>query len=132
MREQADAAERRKDDEEKDEAEDEEEEEEEAEEEAVDDGDDDEGAKPKKKKAPAKKKAAPKKAKAPAKPRTRTPKIVRMKIVWVVYSNSHAVLQEFPYPQKAEAEAYLEKVTNDKKSGGPFFLQPLKKPMDKE
>ena len=138
LREQGEAAERKKkkkddDLEDKDE---EEEEDEDAEEEASgdddggdDDGDDDDDKPKKKKKAPAKKKAAEKK---PAKPRTRAAKIVRMKMVWVVYSNSHQPLEEFPYPKKREAEAYLEKVTNDKKSGGPFFLQPLKKPMDKD
>ena len=137
LREQNEAADRVKDDEkpeEGEEVEDEEEDEEEAEEaatadeDAAGDADDDDEEKPKKK---AKKKAAPKK-KAPAKPRTRTAKVVRMKVVWAVYSNSHQLLQEFAYPNKADAEAYLEKVTNDKKSGGPFFMQPLKKPMDKE
>lgn len=140
LREQSDVAERKKKkkkDEEGEEKDEEEDEEEDAEEEASgddeegggdDDGDDDD--KPKKKKKPvAKKKVAEKK---PAKPRSRSAKIVRMKVVWVVYSNSHQPLEEFPYPKKRDAEAYLDKITNDKKSGGPFFLQPLKKPMDKE
>lgn len=149
LREQGEAAERTKKakDEEKDETEeetdeddeeDEDGEEEGGEEEAAEadgdaddegDGDDDEDEKPKKK---AKKKPVAKKAKAPTKPRTRAAKVVRMKMVWAVYSNSHALLQEFAYPAKADAEAYLKKVTEDKKSGGPFFLQPLKKPIEKE
>lgn len=140
LREQSEAAERKKrkkKDDDKDESEEEEEEEEEEDEAAAadddggdDDDDDDEDEKPKKKKkAAAKKKVAEKK---PAKPRTRTAKIVRMKVVWVVYSNSHQPLEEFPYPKRREAEAYLDKITNDKKSGGPFFLQPLKKPMEKD
>jgi hypothetical protein len=143
LREQGDAAERKKkkkkDDDTEETEEEEEEEDEDADEEASGDdegggdddgGDDDDEDKPKKKKkAVAKKKVAEKK---PAKPRSRSAKVVRMKVVWVVYSNSHQPLEEFPYPKKKDAEAYLEKVTNDKKSGGPFFLQPLKKPMEKD
>ena len=138
LREQGEAAERKVKNKEKDEAEEEEEDEEDEEEdgdeeeasgEDDDDGDsDDEDAKPKKK---TKKKAAAPKKKAPAK-RTRAAKVVRMKVVWAVYSNSHQLLQEFAYPKKNEAEAYLKKVTEDKKSGGPFFMQPLKKPMEKD
>ncbi len=151
LREQGDAAERKKkkkddDVEEKDEEEEEDEEDEDGDEEASGDeeggeadadaeegGDDeDDEDKPKKKKkvaAAAKKKPA---AKKPTKPRSRSAKVVRMKVVWVVYSNSHQPLEEFPYPKRKDAEAYLDKVTNDKKSGGPFFLQPLKKPMEKD
>jgi hypothetical protein len=140
LREQGEVAERKKKkkDEDAEEKDEEEEEDEDADEEASgedegggddDDGDDDD-EKPKKKKKPiAKKKVAEKK---PAKPRSRSAKVVRMKVVWVVYSNSHQPLEEFPYPKKKDAEAYLDKVTNDKKSGGPFFLQPLKKPMEKD
>ena len=149
LREQGDAAERKKkkkddDVEEKDEEEEEDEEDEDGDEEAAgeDEGgeadaeeggdEDDDEEKPKKKKkaaAAAKKKPA---AKKPTKPRSRSAKVVRMKVVWVVYSNSHQPLEEFPYPKRKDAEAYLDKVTNDKKSGGPFFLQPLKKPMEKD
>ncbi len=148
LREQGDAAERKKkkkddDVEEKDEEEEEEEEDEDGDEEASgdeeggeadaeeggDEDDDEEKPKKKKKVAVAKKKVA---AKKPTKPRSRSAKVVRMKVVWVVYSNSHQPLEEFPYPKRKDAEAYLEKVTNDKKSGGPFFLQPLKKPMEKD
>ena len=141
LREQTEAAERKgksktkAEDKEEVEDEEEEEEDEDAEDEAsgdeeaeAGDDDDDDDDKPKKK---AKKKVAAPKKKAPAK-RTRTPKIVRMKVVWAVYSNSHALLQEFAYPKKKDAENYLDKITNDKKSGGPFFMQLLKKPMEKE
>lgn len=147
LREQSEAAERLKEEEEKDESEEDEEDDDEEEEdgaedeasgddaEADDDGDDDDddddAPKKKKKKKVVKKKPVAKAKKAPAK-RTRTPKVVRMKVVWAVYSNSHSIVEEFPYPKKAEAEAYLAKITNDKKSGGPFFLQPLKKPFDKD
>jgi hypothetical protein len=128
LREQNEAADRKKDDD-KDEADEEEEEEEPEEAASADDEGDEEKPKPKKKKAAVKKPAKPK---APAKPRSRAAKVVRMKVVWAVYSNSHALVEEFPYPQKADAEALLAKLTADKKSGGPFFLQPLKKPLDKE
>jgi hypothetical protein len=129
------AAERRKQDEDVDEVEDEEdgdEEDDDEEAEASDadadeegeEGEDDEEPKPKKKpKAPAK----PKVTKA----RTRTPKVTRMKVVWSVFNNSHQVIEEFDYPHKKEAEELVAKLTADKKSGHPFFLQPVKKPMEK-
>lgn len=128
LREQGEAADRAKDDDDKGDEEEEAEPEEEAS--GDDEGDEDGGKKKPKKKKPAAKKPA--KPKAPAKPRSRAAKIVRMKVVWAVYNNSHTLIEEFPYPQKSDAEALLAKITTDKKSGGPFFLQPLKKPMDKE
>lgn len=81
-------------------------------------------------------KAKPKK-KAPAKPRvtksrSRAAKVTRMKVVWGVFSNSHQMVEEFDYPNKKDAEELAAKLTGDKKSGHPFFLQPVKKPMDKE
>jgi hypothetical protein len=134
------AAERRKSDDDTDETEDEEEsEDEESEDEESDelseesdegeegegDGDDEEAPKPKpkpKKKAPAKPKAT--------KSRTRTPKVTRMKVVWGVFNNSHQVVEEFDYPRKREAEEMVARLTADKKSGHPFFLQPVKKPLE--
>ena len=124
------AAERRKTDDEVDETEGEEDEDEEADEEeeagasdAEEEGDEEEEEKPKKKKAPAKPKAA--------KPRTRTPKVTRMKVVWGVFNNSHQMVEEFEYPRKQDAEELVAKLTADKKSGHPFFLQPVKKPIEK-
>ena len=141
LREQSDAAERRKRDEELDETEDEEEDEDEDEEDeenddseaSADDEDEDSDDEDEDEPRPKKKKAV--KAKAPAKPRatksrSRTPKTVRMRQVWAVYSNSHQVIEEFDYPQKKAAEELVAKLTNDKKPGHPFFLQPLKKPME--
>jgi len=132
LREQGEAADRAKSEDDREDADEAEDEEPEADADASgdDDGEDGEGKKKPKKKKPAAKKPA--KPKAPAKPRSRAAKVVRMKVVWAVYSNSHSLVEEFPYPQKAEAEALLAKITADKKSGGPFFLQPLKKPMEKE
>jgi hypothetical protein len=140
LREQSDAAERKKPEDEVEETEDEEEddedEEEEEDSEAAEsddsdeegDEDDDDEEKPKPKK---KKKAAPK-PRAPRPSRARTPKIVRMRIVWGVFNNSHQMVQEFEYPNRKQAEELAHKLTNDKKSGHPFFLQPVKKPIEKE
>ena len=140
LREQGEAAERQKPEDEVDETEDEDEDEDEdeededaeaaevdaeAEEEGDEDEDEEEKPKPKKKKAPAK-------PKAPRPSRARTPKVVRMRVVWGVFNNSHQVVQEFDYPKKADAEELAAKLTADKKSGHPFFLQPLKKPIEKE
>ncbi|MFO0850822.1 MAG: hypothetical protein U0871_20040 [Gemmataceae bacterium] len=122
LRAQAEAAEAREKDTE--EAEDEEVEEE-ADADADDDGGDDEDA-PKKKKA--KPKAAPK-AKKPAAPRkTRAPKEVRMKAVWVVFDNGSKRLKEFPYPQKSDAEKFLAEKIEEKK--GTFYISLIKEPLD--
>ena len=55
-----------------------------------------------------------------------------MKMMWGVFSNSHQVIEEFDYPKKKDAEELAAKLTADKKQGHPFFLQPIKKPMEKE
>jgi hypothetical protein len=117
LRAQAEAAEAREKD---DEVEEEEAEEEEAGDEEG--GDDEEAPKPKKavaKKAPAKK---------PAAKRTRAPKEVRMRAVWVVFDNASKRVKEFPYPQKAEAEAFLAEKIEEKK--GTFYLSMVKEPME--
>jgi hypothetical protein len=116
LRDQAEAAEtREKDDEE-------------PEEEADDEGGDDDGEAKPKKKAPAKKKpaaAAPKKA--PAK-RTRVPKEVRMKAVWVVFDNASKRVDTFPYSQRGDAEELLAKKQEEKK--GTFYISLVKEPME--
>jgi hypothetical protein len=136
-----DAAERRKEDEEPDEEEEEEgdedeeeegdEEEEEAaagdeeeEEAAAGDEDDEEEPKPKKKKK--KKVVAPPKEKK--KTRTRTPKVVRMRVVWGVFSNSHQCVATYEYPRKAEAEQHAARLMADKRST--HFIQPVKEPWE--
>jgi hypothetical protein len=120
LRDQSDAAEVR----EGDEAEVEEEEEDEVEASDEEGGDDEESPKPKKK-------AAVKKApavKKPAAKRTRTPKEVRMKAVWVVFDNASKRVDTFPYPQKSEAEALLARKQEEKK--GTFYLSLVKEPLD--
>jgi hypothetical protein len=122
LRDQAEAAESREKDD------DEQEEEAAADDEAGDEdaGDDDGEAKPKaKKKAPAKKKpaAAPKTTK-----RTRVPKEVRMKAVWVVFDNASKRVDTFPYSQKSDAEALLARKQEEKK--GTFYISLVKEPME--
>jgi hypothetical protein len=131
---EVEAFERRKDeDETKDEEGDDEEEEEGDEEEAEagespgdeEDGDEDEEA-PKKK--PKKEPKAKPKAKAKAKPRTRTPKIVRMKVVWGVFNNSNQRVATYEYPQRKQADEHAAKLMTDKRST--HFVQPVKEPIE--
>jgi hypothetical protein len=127
-----DAAEQRgkREDEEQDETEDEETEgaeDEEAEgddEAAAEDEDEVEGEE----EAPAKKKKAP--AKPKAKPRTRTPKVTRMKVIWGVFNNSNQRVATFDYPKRKEADDHAAKLTADKKST--HFVQPVKEPMEEK
>jgi hypothetical protein len=87
---------------------------------------DDEGeegeAKPK---AKAKKKVAAKKA--PAKPRKKVAKVVRKRVVWVVYDNSSKKIQQFDYIHKDDAIALAEKLKTEKKQT--YFVQPVKEEM---
>lgn len=78
---------------------------------------------PKKKRKP----AAPKEAKPK---RTRTPKLVRQRVIWGVFNNSNARVQTFPYPQKQEADDYARKMMADK--GSTFFVQPIKEPIEEK
>jgi hypothetical protein len=124
-----DAAERRKQEGEEAEDEELEDEEDEDEEEASDEeggeaGDEEEEA-PAPAKKPAKKKAAPKE---PKPKRVRTPKVVRQKVVWVVFNNSNQKVASFDYPKKKEAEEHAAKLSADKKST--FFVQPVKEAME--
>src|SRR5262245_44981281 len=124
-----DAAEaRRKEEEERDEEgeeEGEEEEEEETaeadEEEEAGDEDDEEAPVKKKKKAPVKE-AKPK--------RVRTPKVVRMRVVWGVFNNSNQRVATYDYPKKTEAEEHAKRLMTDKKQT--FFIQPIKEPIEEK
>lgn len=73
--------------------------------------------------APVKKKAAAKK-KAEPKPRKKTVKVVRKRVVWVVYDNSSKKIAQFDYTKKAEADALAEKLKTEKKQT--YFVQPFK------
>lgn len=99
----------------------------EEEEEESDDGDDDEGGKKKKAKAKAKPKKAPA-AKKPATKRTRAPKEVRQKAIWVVFDNASKRVGTFAFNQKDDAEALLASKQEEKK--GTFYLNLVKEPME--
>jgi len=118
--------------EEEEEGEDEDEEEaveEEADEEAaaeVDEGEDEEEEeKPKKKK-----KKEPKEPKPKAKPRSRAAKVVRMKVVWGVFSNSNQRVAAYEYPKRKDADDHAARLTADKKST--HFVQPVKEPIEEK
>ena len=140
-----DAAERRKGDDEEvvdeeAETEDEEEEDEEEEEKSEEEGegeaepsDEDEEAAPKPKKKAAKPAKAPKAPKAPkaAKPkRTRAAKVVRMRLIWGVFNNSHQCVATYEYPKRKDAEAHAAKLTADKKNT--HFVQPVKEAIEEK
>ena len=115
------ATEKRKGQDDEDEHEDEADEELEAEADSGDDkGDDEAEAKPKKK------------AVKPAKPRarTRTPKLSRMKVVWVVFSNTNQRVAAYEYPKRHEAEEHAARLMGEKKST--FFVQPVKEPIEEK
>ena len=135
---EVEAFERRKDDDEEGEEEEEEDEDEEGDEdeeeaegegegeedeEAEGDEDDEEAPKPKKKKAPAK-------PKPKAKPRARTAKVVRMRVVWGVFNNSHQMVASYEYPKRQDANAHAARLTGEKRST--HFVQPVKEPIVEE
>lgn len=78
-----------------------------------------------KKKAVKPKKKAVKKA--PAKPRKKTVKVVRKRVVWVVYDNSNKKIAQFDYIKKDDAVALKEKLMTEKKQT--YFVQPVKEEM---
>ena len=119
-----DAAERRKQEEEEDVEGDEEETNESDEEtESEDEGDEEEVA-PKKKKKPAPKEPKPK--------RTRAAKQVRMKVVWGVFNNSNQCVARFDYPKRKEADEHAAKLAAAKNPPQPFFVQPVKEPIEEK
>lgn len=141
LRDQFDASERRKDEEETDEEEEEEEgdddEEEGDEEEAAGDeeaegdadaegeGEDDDEDAPKKKK-----KAKPKVKVVKPKSRARVAKVIRMRVVWGVFNNSHQCVATYEYPKRDEADQHATRLTTDKRST--HFVQPVKEPIEEK
>ena len=128
LRRQSEAAEAREEEEveiEEEELDEDDEEDEDAEE--IEDAaeDEDEDGVPKKKKSKAKAKKEP--AAKPKAKRTRAPKIVTMRAVWVVFDNSNKRLNTFPFKEKKEAEEFLEKKQEEKK--GTCYLQLVKEEM---
>jgi hypothetical protein len=125
------AAERRKQEDE-DEVEDEEEESDEAEGEAeAEDAEGEEESDEEEEEAPKKvKKKAPAKEAKPK--RSRAAKQVRMKVVWGVFNNSNQCVAKFDYPKRREAEEHANKLASAKTPPQPFFVQPVKEPMDEK
>ncbi len=77
------------------------------------------------------KKAA--KKKAPAKRKTTRKKAavsVRMKLVWAVCQANGTVVEMFPYPEKAEAQATAERMSA--KGRPDFIVKPEKVPMEED
>jgi len=145
MRADFDAAERRKgSDEERDEEEEESEDEDEDEEGDEEEGDEEEGEgdesegegetaegdeDEEEKPAPKKKKAAKAKApKEPRKSRARAAKVVRQRVVWGVFNNSHQCVATYEYPRRSEADQHAARLMQDKKST--HFVQPVKEPWE--
>lgn len=129
LRREAEAAEAREREEdsdelEDDEAEDEDEEEDEDDDDSDDDGDEDDRPKKKKKKVVEKKPVV----KKPAAKRTRTPKEVRMKAVWVVFDNASKRVGVYPYSEKKQAEKLLAQKIEEKKTT--FYIQLVKEPLE--
>jgi recombination DNA repair RAD52 pathway protein len=60
--------------------------------------------------------------------RTRTPKVVRMKVVWGVFNNSNQRVAVYDYPKKKEAEEHAAKLKADKNQT--FFVQPVKEAIE--
>jgi hypothetical protein len=91
---------------------------------AAEGGEGDEEAAPKKKKA-----KAPAKAKT-TKPRTRTPKVVRKRVVWIVHNNSNHPVATFDYPKRKDADELAARLTVEKKQT--HFVQPAKQDIIEE
>ena len=85
-------------------------------------GEDGEEAAPKKKKPKAKPKPKPK--------RTRVAKVVRMRVLWGVFNNSHQQVASYDYPKKDEAEAHAARLIADKKTT--HFVQPVKEAIEEK
>jgi hypothetical protein len=81
---------------------------------------------------PKKKKAAKVKAPKVVKPKTRSraAKVVRMRLVWGVFNNSHQCVATYEYPKRKDAEAHAAKLTADKKNT--HFVQPVKEAIEEK
>jgi hypothetical protein len=80
--------------------------------------------------APVKKKKKP--VKEPKPKRSRAAKQVRMKVVWGVFNNSNQRVATFEYKKKDEAYEHAAKLQAAKNPPQPFFVQPVKEPMDEK
>jgi cobalamin biosynthesis protein CobT len=124
------AAERRKQEDDEDEVEDEEEESDEVEDEVEAEDEGEEEAEEEEEEAPKKKKKAPAKEAKPK--RSRAAKQVRMKVVWGVFNNSNQCVAKFDYPKRKEADDHAAKLAAAKTPPQPFFVQPVKEPIEEK
>ena len=135
MRADFDAAERRKKEtaEERDESEEEEGEDEDEDEDQDEEGNEEKGES-ESEAEDEQEEPAPKKKKAPAKPRSRSrvAKVPRMKAVWGVFNNSNARVAVYEYPKRKEAEEHAAKLAAAKNPPQPFFVQPVKEPVEEK
>jgi hypothetical protein len=53
-----------------------------------------------------------------------------MRVIWGVFSNSNQMVAKYDYPKKKDAEEDAHKRTTEKKTGGPYFVQPVKEPIE--
>jgi len=82
--------------------------------------------------ATAKEKPAPKEPKDPKAPKAKkgaAPRVAsRMKIVWAVCAVNGSIVKTFPYPEKANAEAEVARLTEEKQAS--HHLRAEKVPFD--
>jgi hypothetical protein len=126
------AAERGKteDEDTEEEGEEDEDEDEEAGEESEEAGEDAEADADDEEEAPVVKKKKKAVVKEPKPKRTRAPKHVRQKVVWVVFDNSNKRIAAYDYPKKQEAVDHAARLKEEKKMT--FYVQPVKEPMEEK
>ncbi len=56
----------------------------------------------------------------------------RMCMIWVVFNQCMEAIADFPYAEKARAEAFAEFTQQHCKKGDKYFIQPHKVPMEDE
>jgi len=71
--------------------------------------------------APVKKKKKPAKE---TKPRKKVAKVVRRRVVWVVYDNSNKKVAQYDYTRKQDADDHAARLATEKKQT--YFVQPHK------
>lgn len=141
MRADFDAAERRKEEEERDDEEEEDEDEDEEGDEDEDSEEEEEESESKEgedegeaeeddeeRPAPKKKKVKPKVVKEPKKSRSRAAKVVRQRVVWGVFNNSHQCVATYEYSRRGEADQHAARLMQDKKTT--HFVNPVKEPWE--
>ena len=62
--------------------------------------------------------------------RTRVAKVVRMRVTWGVFNNSHQMVAQYDYPKIEDAKAHAAKLMADKKTT--HFVQPVKEPIEEK